>query len=39
MLENLAAAQGYELMQVLSHGDPALELRRVQALVGATSTA
>lgn len=34
MFEELAAAQGYELMQVLSRGDPALELRRVQALVG-----
>lgn len=34
MFETLAAQQGYELMQVLSHGDPALELRRVQALVG-----
>ena len=34
MFEDLAAAQGYEIMQVLSHGDPALELRRVQALVG-----
>jgi LacI family transcriptional regulator len=32
--EDLAATQGYEIMQVLSHGDPALELRRVQALVG-----
>ena len=32
--ENLASQQGYEIMQVLSHGDPALELRRVQALVG-----
>ena len=34
MFEHLAAQQGYEIMQVLSHGDPALELRRVQALVG-----
>jgi LacI family transcriptional regulator len=34
MFEDLAARQGYEIMQVLSHGDPALELRRVQALVG-----
>lgn len=34
MFEDLAAQQGYELMQVLSHGDPALELRRVRALVG-----
>jgi len=34
MFEDLAAAQGYELMQVLSHGDPGLELRRVQALIG-----
>ena len=34
MFEELAAAQGYEIMQVLSRGDPALELRRVQALVG-----
>jgi LacI family transcriptional regulator len=34
MFEHLAATQGYELMQVLSRGDPALELRRVQALVG-----
>src|SRR4051812_7648717 len=32
--EHLAATQGYEIMQVLSHGDPALELRRVQALIG-----
>jgi len=32
--EDLAATQGYEIMQVLSHGDPALELRRVQALTG-----
>jgi len=32
--EDLAAAEGYELMQVFSHGDPDLELRRVQALVG-----
>ncbi len=34
IFEDLAARQGYELMQVLSHGDPALELRRVQALIG-----
>ena len=34
MFEDLAARQGYEIMQVLSHGDPALELRRVQALIG-----
>jgi len=34
MFEELAAAEGYEIMQVLSRGDPALELRRVQALVG-----
>ena len=34
MFEELAAAQGYEIMQVLSRGDPALELRRVHALVG-----
>lgn len=34
MFESLAAQQGYQLMQVISHGDPALELRRVQALVG-----
>jgi LacI family transcriptional regulator len=33
IFEELAAAQGYELMQVLSHGDPALELRRVRALL------
>jgi len=32
--EHLAANEGYEIMQVLSHGDPALELRRVQALIG-----
>ena len=32
--ENLASQQGYEIMQVLSHGDPAVELRRVRALVG-----
>lgn len=31
--EDLAAAQGYELMQVLSHSDPALEMRRVRALL------
>jgi LacI family transcriptional regulator len=34
IFERLAAAQGYAIMQVLSHGDPALELRRVRALVG-----
>lgn len=34
MFEDLAARQGYEIMQVLSKGEPALELRRVQALVG-----
>ncbi len=34
IFEDLAAQQGYEIMQVLSHGDPALELRRVRALVG-----
>ncbi|MCC6867441.1 MAG: LacI family DNA-binding transcriptional regulator [Burkholderiales bacterium] len=34
VFEQLAAADGYEIMQVLSRGDPALELRRVQALVG-----
>ena len=34
MFENLASQEGYELMQVLSHGDPAIELRRVQALAG-----
>jgi LacI family transcriptional regulator len=32
--ENLASEQGYEIMQVLSHGDPGIELRRVRALVG-----
>jgi len=32
--ETAASQQGYEIMQVLSHGDPAVELRRVQALVG-----
>lgn len=31
--ETIAAAQGYELMQVLSRHDPALELRRVRALI------
>jgi LacI family transcriptional regulator len=31
--EDIAASQGYELMQVLSRGDPALELRRIQALL------
>jgi LacI family transcriptional regulator len=32
--EDLASEQGYEIMQVLSHGDPEVELRRVRALVG-----
>ena len=31
--ETIAAAQGYELMQVLSRHDSALELRRVRALI------
>jgi len=31
--ETIAAAQGYELMQVLSRHDPALELRRILALI------
>ncbi|HEV8500310.1 MAG TPA: LacI family DNA-binding transcriptional regulator [Casimicrobiaceae bacterium] len=31
--EDIAAHQGYELMQVLSRGDPALELRRVEAML------
>jgi LacI family transcriptional regulator len=31
--EDIAAAQGYEVMQVLSRQDPALELRRVRALI------
>ena len=31
--EDLAAAQGYEMMQVLSRQEPALELRRVSALI------
>jgi LacI family transcriptional regulator len=31
--EEIAAAEGQELMQVLSRHDPALELRRVQALI------
>jgi LacI family transcriptional regulator len=31
--ENIAAAQGYELMQVLSRADPALEQRRIRALI------
>ncbi len=31
--EDLAAAQGYEMMQVLSRQEPALELRRVNALI------
>ena len=34
MFEDVAAQQDYALVQVLSHGDPALELRRVQALLG-----
>src|SRR5258706_12267009 len=32
--ETAASRQGYEIMQVSSHGDPAVELRRVRALVG-----
>ncbi|MEO7241687.1 MAG: LacI family DNA-binding transcriptional regulator [Variovorax sp.] len=32
--ESVAAQQDYEVMQVLSHADPTLELRRVQALIG-----
>ncbi|MBS0320651.1 MAG: LacI family DNA-binding transcriptional regulator [Proteobacteria bacterium] len=31
--EDMAAQKGYELMQVLSRGDAALELRRVEALL------
>lgn len=31
--EDIAAHQGYELMQVVSRGDPALELRRIEALL------
>ncbi|HEX4884354.1 MAG TPA: LacI family DNA-binding transcriptional regulator [Casimicrobiaceae bacterium] len=31
--EDIAAAQGYEVMQVLSRQDPALELRRIRALL------
>ena len=31
--EDIAAAEGYELMQVLSRHDPALELRRIRALI------
>jgi LacI family transcriptional regulator, galactose operon repressor len=31
--EEIAAAQGYELMQVLSRHDAALELRRIEALI------
>ena len=31
--EDIAASQGYELMQVLSRSDPALELRRVEAML------
>ena len=31
--EDLAAAQGYEMMQVLSRQEPALELRRISALI------
>jgi LacI family transcriptional regulator len=32
-LERIAAADGYDVMQVLSHHDPAVEMRRVQALI------
>jgi len=32
--EEVAAQEGYAIMQVLSHGDPALELSRVEALLG-----
>lgn len=32
--EEIAAREGFEIMQVLSHNDPALELRRVRALFG-----
>ncbi|MEO8858210.1 MAG: LacI family DNA-binding transcriptional regulator [Burkholderiaceae bacterium] len=31
--EEVAAKENYAVMQVLSHGDPALELRRVEALL------
>lgn len=31
--EDIAAAQGYEVMQVLSRQEPALELRRIRALI------
>lgn len=31
--EDLAATQGYEMMQVLSRQEPALELRRINALI------
>jgi LacI family transcriptional regulator len=31
--EDLAATQGYEMMQVLSRQEPALELRRISALI------
>lgn len=31
--EDIAVAQGYEVMQVLTRQDPALELRRVRALI------
>jgi LacI family transcriptional regulator len=31
--ENIAAARGYEIMQVLSRHDPGIELRRVRALI------
>ena len=32
--EEVAAKEGYSVIQVLSQGDPALELRRVEALLG-----
>ena len=32
--EEVAANEGYAVIQVLSHGDPALELNRVEALLG-----
>src|SRR4051794_1684675 len=32
-VENIAAAEGYEVMQVLTRHDPELELRRVRALI------
>jgi len=32
--EEVAAKDGYAVIQVLSHGDPALELSRVEALLG-----